>query len=152
VGLNPATVALLQSVISSTTATRDHFITLRAERLQQVAEHDAELATIRALHTQVLEHSSRISALEAELSTITAPSNAQAPLFADRAARLRQQIAGLRTALDGLTAQLADLTPLAVLQQRRDRRETFAAQLQTAAGEMQAGADWAQSILNKFSE
>ena len=150
--LSPATLAQLEQAASSAEATRDHLLSLRTERLAQVAEHDAELATIRALHTQVLEHSSRISALEAELSTITAPSNAQAPLFADRAARLRQQIAGLRTALDGLTAQLADLTPLAVLQQRRDRRETFAAQLQTAAGEMQAGADWAQSILNKFSE
>lgn len=151
-GLNPATVALLQSVIASTTATRHAFLAQRAERLQQVADHDAELATIRALHSQVLEHSARISALEAELSTITAPSNAQAPLFTDRAARLRQQITDHRTALDGLTAQLADLTPLAVLQQRRDRRETFAAQLQTAAGEMQSAADWAQSILNRFPE
>lgn len=151
-GLSPATVALLENVITSTTATRDHFLAQRAERLNQVAEHDAELATIRALHAQVLEHSTRIRTLEAELSTITAPSNAQAPLFADRAARLRQQIADRRTALDGLTAQLADLTPLAVLQQRRDRRETFAAQLERAAGEMQAGANWAQDILNKFPE
>ena len=146
-GLSPATLAQLEQAASSAEATRDGLLTLRGERLAQVAEHDADLTHLRALHAQVLEHSTRITSLEAELSTITAPSNAQAPLFADRAARLRQQIADRRAALDGLTAQLADLPPLAILQQRRDRRADLAESLAKGAQALSEGAAWAREVL-----
>ncbi len=145
--LSPATLAQLEQAAASAEATRDGLLTLRAERLAQVAEHDADLAQLRALHAEVLEHSTRIAALEAELSTITAPSNAQAPLFADRAAQLRQQIADHRAALDGLTAQLADLPPLAILQQRRDRRADLAESLAKGAQSVSEGAAWAREVL-----
>lgn len=149
--LSPATLAQLEQAASSTEATRDGLLTLRGERLAQVAEHDADLTHLRALHAQVLEHSSRIAALEAELSTITAPSNAQAPLFADRAAQLRQQIADHRAALDGLTAQLADLPPLAILQQRRDRRAGLAESLARGAQTLSEAAAWARQIITNES-
>ena len=145
--LSPATLDQLEQAAASTEATRDHLLSLRTERLAKVAEHDAELAHLRTLHAQVLEHSSRISALEAELSTITAPSNAQAPLFADRAAQLRQQITTHRAALDGLTAQLADLPPLAILQQRRDRRAGLAESLAKGAQALSEGAAWAREVI-----
>lgn len=86
--LSPATLAQLEQAASSAEATRDGLLTLRGERLAQVAEHDADLTHLRALHAQVLEHSTRITSLEAELSPITAPSNAQAPLFAGLAESL----------------------------------------------------------------
>lgn len=149
--LSPATLAQLEQAASSAEATRDGLLTLRAERLAQVAEHDADLAQLRALHAEVLEHSTRIAALEAELSTITAPSNAQAPLFADRAAQLRQQIADHRAALDGLTAQLADLPPLAILQQRRDRRAGLAESLARGAQTLSEAAAWARQIITNES-
>lgn len=145
--LSPATLAQLEQAASSAEATRDGLLTLRAERLAQVAEHDADLATIRALHAQVLEHSTRITALEAELSTITAPSNMQAPLFADRAAQLRQHVADRRAALDGLTAQLADLPAIAILQQRRDRRAGLAESLAKGAQALSEGAAWAREVI-----
>ena len=149
--LSPATLAQLEQAASSAEATRDGLLTLQAERLAQVAEHDAELATIRALHAQVLEHSARITALEAELSPITAPSNTQAPLFADRAAQLRQQIAAHRAALDGLSAQLADLPPRAILQQRRDRRAGLAESLARGAQSLSEAAAWARQIITNES-
>lgn len=145
--LSPATLAQLEQAASSAEATRDGLLTLQAERLAQVAAHDAELSALRALHAQVLEHSTRITALEAELTPITAPSNAQALLFADRAARLRQQIADHRAALDGLTAQLADLPPLAILQQRRDRRAGLAESLAQGAQSLSEAAAWAREVL-----
>ena len=149
--LSPATLDQLEQAASSAEATRDGLLTLRAERLAQVAEHDADLAQLRTLHAQVLEHSSRISTLEAELSTITAPSNMQAPLFADRAAQLRQQLADHRAALDGLTAQLADLPPVAILQQRRDRRAGLAESLARGAQSLSEGADWVRQIITNES-
>ena len=149
--LSPATLAQLEQAASSAEATRDGLLTLRGERLAQVAEHDADLTHLRALHAQVLEHSTRITSLEAELSPITAPSNAQAPLFADRAARLRQQIADRRAALDGLTAQLADLPPLAILQQRRDRRADLAESLARGAQTLSEAAAWARQIITNES-
>ena len=149
--LSPATLAQLEQAAASAEATRDGLLTLQAERLAQVAEHDADLTHLRALHAQVLEHSSRISALEAELSTITAPSNAQAKLLDDRAAQLRQQIADHRAALDGLTAQLADLPPLAILQQRRDRRAGLAESLARGAQTLSEGAAWARQIITNES-
>ena len=149
--LSPATLDQLEQAAASTEATRDGLLTLRAERLAQVAEHDADLAQLRALHAEVLEHSTRIAALEAELSTITAPSNMQAPLFADRAAQLRQQIADHRAALDGLTAQLADLPPLAILQQRRDRRADLAESLARGAQSLSEGAEWVRQIITNES-
>lgn len=145
--LSPATLDQLEQAASSAEATRDGLLTLRAERLAQVAEHDADLAQLRALHAEVLEHSTRIAALEAELSTITAPSNAQAPLFADRAAQLRQQITTRRAALDGLTAQLAALPPRAILQQRRDRRAGLAESLAKGAQALSEGAAWAREVI-----
>lgn len=145
--LSPATLAHLEQAAASAEATRDGLLDLRAERLAQVAEHDADLATIRALHAQVLEHSSRISTLEAELSTITAPSNMQAPLFADRAAQLRQQLADHRAALNDLTSQLAALPPLAILQQRRDRRAGLAESLAKGAQALSEGAAWAREVI-----
>ena len=150
-GLSPATLAQLEQAASSAEATRDGLLTLRGERLAQVAEHDADLTHLRALHAQVLEHSTRIAALEAELSTITAPSNAQAPLFADRAAQLRQQIADHRAALDGLTAQLADLPPRAIMQQRRDRRAGLAESLAKGAQTLSEAAAWARQIITNES-
>lgn len=149
--LSPATLAQLEQAASSAEATRDGLLTLRAERLAQVAEHDADLTHLRALHAQVLEHSTRITALEAELSTITAPSNMQAPLFADRAAQLRQQITTRRAALDGLTAQLAALPPRAILQQRRDRRAGLAESLAKGAQALSEGAAWARQIITNES-
>ena len=149
--LSPATLAQLEQAASSAEATRDDLLTLRGERLAQVAEHDADLTHLRALHAQVLEHSTRITSLEAELSPITAPSNAQAPLFADRAAQLRQQIADHRAALDGLTAQLADLPPLAILQQRRDRRAGLAESLAKGAQALSEAAAWARQIITNES-
>jgi DNA repair exonuclease SbcCD ATPase subunit len=151
VALSPATLAQLEQAASSAEATRDHLLSLRTERLAQVAEHDAELAHLRTLHAQVLEHSSRISALEAELSTITAPSNAQAKLLDDRAAQLRQQITTHRAALDGLTAQLADLPPRAILQQRRDRRAGLAESLAKGAQALSEAAAWARQIITNES-
>ena len=149
--LSPATLAQLEQAASSAEATRDHLLSLRTERLAQVAEHDADLAQLRTLHAQVLEHSSRISALEAELSTITAPSNAQAKLLDDRAAQLRQQITTHRAALDGLTAQLADLPPRAILQQRRDRRAGLAESLAKGAQALSEAAAWARQIITNES-
>ena len=149
--LSPATLAQLEQAAASAEATRDGLLTLQAERLAQVAEHDADLTHLRALHAQVLEHSSRISALEAELSTITAPSNAQAKLLDDRAAQLRQQITTRRAALDGLTAQLADLPPRAILQQRRDRRAGLAESLADGAQTLSEGAAWARQIITNES-
>lgn len=149
--LSPATLDQLEQAAASTEATRDHLLSLRTERLAKVAEHDAELAQLRALHAEVLEHSTRIAALEAELSTITAPSNAQAPLFADRAAQLRQQIADHRAALDGLTAQLADLPAIAILQQRRDRRAGLAESLAKGAQSVSEAAAWARQIITNES-
>ena len=149
--LSPATLAQLEQAAASAEATRDGLLTLQAERLAQVAEHDADLTHLRALHAQVLEHSSRISALEAELSTITAPSNAQAKLLDDRAAQLRQQIADHRAALDSLSAQLADLPPRAILQQRRDRRAGLAESLADGAQTLSEGAAWARQIITNES-
>lgn len=149
--LSPATLAHLEQAAASAEATRDGLLDLRAERLAQVAEHDADLATIRALHAQVLEHSTRITALEAELSTITAPSNMQAPLFADRPAQLRQQLADHRAALNDLTSQLAALPPLAILQQRRDRRAGLAESLARGAQTLSEGAAWARQIITNES-
>lgn len=145
--LSPATLAQLEEAAASAEATRDHLLSLRTERLAQVAEHDAELAHLRTLHAQVLEHSTRITSLEAELSPITAPSNTQARMFADRAAQLRQQIADHRAALDGLSAQLADLPPFAILQQRRDRRAGLAESLAKGAQALSEGAAWAREVI-----
>jgi len=145
--LTPATVAQLEQSAASCAATRDHLLALRAERIAQVTEHDADLAHLRTLHAQLLEHTALIAALEAELSPITAPSNAQAPLFADRAAQLRQQITTHRTAVNDLTAQLADLPPLAILQQRRDRRASLAESLAKGAQSLSEAAAWAREVL-----
>ena len=149
--LSPATLDQLEQAASSAEATRDGLLTLQAERLAQVAEHDADLAQLRTLHAHVLEHSSRITALEAELSTITAPSNMQAPLFADRPAQLRQQLADHRAALNDLTSQLAALPPLAILQQRRDRRAGLAESLARGAQTLSEGAAWARQIITNES-
>lgn len=145
--LQPDTIAQLEQCATNADAARGRYLAMRDQWLAEVAELDAEILPLRAMHAEVRELREVIAALEAELIPITAPSNAQAPLFAHRAANLRQQIAAHRAKLEALSAQIDALPPLAFLKARRDRSADFAGSLDKAAQDMNEAAEWARQMI-----